>query len=110
MDARKTAVINSAGVRTLDGKVQQWQGFLNRCLTGGIKGITKMYLTPPTRQTMGNHNLLMNLAAPRANFRRKLFLASKISVENKKEMEKFSIQYGVEEEHVTAYHQHMKEE
>ena len=49
--------------------------------------------------------------APRAN-RKKLFTADKISltVNDKKKIEEFSIQYAVEEEHVTAYVQHMEEQ
>ena len=47
--------------------------------------------------------------APRTNLK-KLFMANKVSVNNKKEIEKFSIQYAVEEEHVTAYVQHTEEQ
>ena len=54
-------MINAAGVRILDGKVQEWPGFLNQCLTGRIEGITKMCFTPATRETLGNHDLLTTL-------------------------------------------------
>ena len=46
---------------------------------------------------------------PRAN-KKKLFTANKISVNDKKKIEEFSIQYDVEEEHDTAYVQHMEEQ
>ena len=39
-----------------------------------------------------------------------MFVANKISVNNKKEIEEFSIQYAVEEEHVTVYVQQMEEQ
>ena len=48
--------------------------------------------------------------APRANIKKNLFTANKISVNDKKKIEEFSIQYAVEEEHVTAYVQHMEEQ
>ena len=37
-------------------------------------------------------------------------LANKISVNDKKKIEEFSIQYAAEEEHVIAYVQHMEEQ
>ena len=41
---------------------------------------------------------------------KKLFTANKISVNDKKKIEEFSIQYAIEEENVTAYVQHMEEQ
>jgi len=38
------------------------------------------------------------------------FTASKILVNDKRKIEEFSIQYALEEEHVTAYVQHMEEQ